>query len=77
MGWRLAVIMVFLLALGTGCPHTWGRGGTIDRAMEKDIQERLRQQRCHIGLEKWLELCSEPEDWELLNCPPACRFEYP
>jgi hypothetical protein len=77
MGWRLAVIVLLLLVLGTGCPHAWARGGTIDRALEKDIQERLRQQRCHIGSEKWLELCAEPDDWEVLDCPPACQFEFP
>jgi hypothetical protein len=77
MGWRLTVIGMLLLALGTGCPHTWGRGGTIDRALEKDIQKRLREHRCHIGPDQWIELCAEPEDWDVLNCPPACQFEYP
>ncbi|QRN97425.1 hypothetical protein JRI60_52280 [Archangium violaceum] len=33
-----------LLVLGTGCPHTYRKGGTLDRAMEKDEREN-RQQR--------------------------------
>jgi hypothetical protein len=77
MIWRLVVVSMLLLVIETGCPHTWGRGGTIDRAMERDLQERLRQQRCNIGPDKWLEICSEPEDWEPLGCPRACQFEYP
>jgi hypothetical protein len=36
-----------LSLVGTlGCPHAFGRGGTIDKAMLKDLKERLKDGRC-------------------------------
>ncbi|SEU35899.1 hypothetical protein SAMN05443639_12161 [Stigmatella erecta] len=30
------------LATTTACPHSFGREGTIDRAVHKDLMDRLR-----------------------------------
>jgi len=33
---RRLVVLVLLLTMETGCPHAWGRGGTIEVAPQKD-----------------------------------------
>jgi hypothetical protein len=58
-GKRLWVCTLSLV--GTlGCPHAFGRGGTIDRAIHKDLMERLKggpcsdrdlRQFCAIGMD--------------------------
>lgn len=40
MRW-MTVVCVLWLGGVTGCPHAFGRGGTLDRAMAMDIEERL------------------------------------
>ena len=50
------------LAGVTGCPHAFGRGGTIDRAAAKDLEERLEDYP-DCTPEVYQELClSEPHD---------------
>jgi hypothetical protein len=57
-----------LSLIGTlGCPHAFGRRGTIDRAIRQDIVERLQNGRCtpeqidlHCAEGKDLEACLEP-----------------
>ncbi|MGZ3457033.1 MAG: hypothetical protein ACXU86_00865 [Archangium sp.] len=39
-------MMMLLLAVETGCPQTWSKGGAIDQAMLKDIIEELRKHHC-------------------------------
>lgn len=38
---RHAMLMTVMggLVLGTGCPDVYGKGGKLDRAMEKDIND--------------------------------------
>jgi hypothetical protein len=36
------------LAGTLGCPHAFGKGGTIDNAMHKDLMERLQNGRCKL-----------------------------
>lgn len=40
---NLRVVLGFgsLLLIGTGCPHAWMKGGTVDRTMAKDMREML------------------------------------
>jgi hypothetical protein len=74
MAWRLAVLLTLLLAVCMGCPHAWGRGGSIDRAMAKDIQENLqRKHSCTLSEAEWVERCEDPADWEYFDCPQECR----
>ena len=76
MNWRLIACSTLLLAVGTGCPHAWGRGGTIDRATAQDIDEMLHEEDCPMDVPTWRALCSNPEAWESLECPPKCRVIY-
>lgn len=36
--WMVASVSIIHL----GCPHAWGRGGSIDQALEKDLAEYYR-----------------------------------
>jgi len=70
----LGVLLV--LATQSGCPYEWGRGGTIDRALEKDMREYYQMNRCALDEEQWLALCgrnrrTSPADLEA--CPVECQ----
>ena len=64
-----SVVGTWLLLLTTGCPHAFGRGGTIDQAALRDTIERLRKDSCHPddvleacggeGYEKCMDACEE------------------
>ncbi|KFE71035.1 hypothetical protein DB31_3165 [Hyalangium minutum] len=70
MRWKAAIIgwMVFFLM---GCPHSFGRGGILDRAAAKDTKEYLEdlngEQPCPSP-EELSQLCEERDD-------PACPRE--
>jgi hypothetical protein len=49
--------MAAVLLGAAGCPHAFGRGGTIDRAVYKDIIENLRANDCNP--EKVREVCGD------------------
>ena len=57
----MRVLLMRVLALCTACPETWREGGTIDRAMAKDIQEELHPPRkppaCQMSDEEWAKRC--------------------
>lgn len=40
MRWKSVACVLWLVGL-VGCPHAFGRGGTIDRAVAKDLKESL------------------------------------
>lgn len=71
------LILVLLLAVETGCPHAWGKGGTIDMAVEKSMWENAGswKQSCRLTPEEWVEKCQdlkyrpESEKWK---CPKEC-----
>lgn len=58
---RWVLLSIPVLALFTACPETWGKGGTMDKAMEQDTQDAMRKRRrpldCPMSDEKWAELC--------------------
>ena len=64
--------ILLLLGLATGCPHSWGRGGMVDRVMRKELKRYLAQNNCPLDTEDWYELCSERENQE--ECPAQCRL---
>jgi hypothetical protein len=57
------MVWVLWLAGLTGCPHAFGRGGTIDRAVAKDMEENLGPQslECTDAVRK--QLCPEGQEW--------------
>lgn len=74
---RRLLLLVPLLVLETGCPHAWGRGGTIDEALAKDMRESLSNRGCKLEDEEWWEQCGE-DFWsrpgiEQRACPRECR----
>ncbi len=69
--------LVPLLVLCTACPETWREGGTIDRALAKDLEEE-RRERNHeppcTPLEKWDEVCGEGQGAFIpAGCRDRCR----
>ncbi|HEX5753778.1 MAG TPA: hypothetical protein VFZ09_46750 [Archangium sp.] len=74
MRWRQVFAFTVVMAVGTGCPETWREGGTIDRAMAKDLEEELHQHDCPLSKEEWVRKCREPVEWEQQRCPHACQF---
>ncbi|WNG50782.1 hypothetical protein F0U60_46630 [Archangium minus] len=77
MGWRLTFFSTLLLAVCTGCPHAWGRRGTIEQAAAQDIDEMLHEEDCPLDVKTWKKLCSMPGNWESSQCPRECRIIYP
>ena len=59
----LAAVMG-MLVLGTGCPHTYRKGGKLDRAMQKDTNDRFKQRE-----EEFRNQELEEDDEERI-CPP-------
>lgn len=74
MRWRRVFAFTLLMAVGTGCPETWREGGTIDRAMAKDIEEELHRHDCDLSREEWERRCRFDEQWVELECPHQCQF---
>jgi hypothetical protein len=62
------------MAVGTGCPETWREGGTIDRAMSKDLAEELHRHDCSLSEAEWKRTCAIPARWERDDCPHECQF---
>jgi hypothetical protein len=73
MRWRFAFALT-VVVVGTGCPETWREGGTIDRAMAKDIEEELHRHDCDLSKEEWKENCDPPAKWKSFECPHECQF---
>jgi hypothetical protein len=72
MGGRLLVLG--LLLTGTmGCPETWGREGTIEQALHRDLV-RSRQERsaCTLSPEEWSERCRTENGRRPSSCPDDC-----
>jgi hypothetical protein len=68
MRWKTAGLCALALIGTLGCPHAFGRGGTIDRAASKDLKAQLGTARCD---EQQLEtFCGVGADWEL--CIEEC-----
>jgi hypothetical protein len=46
MHWKTAALCALTLVGTLGCPHAFGRGGTIDKASHKDAREALELGDC-------------------------------
>ena len=74
MRWRWVFAVTVWMTVGTGCPETWREGGTIDRAMAKDIEEELHRHDCPLSKEEWRMRCAAPALWGEFKCPHQCQF---
>lgn len=72
MRWTHVACVLWLAGL-TGCPHAFGRGGTIDRAMAKDVKESLAPlPKC---TSKLLEELCPPNQEPSAECLRVCGAE--
>jgi hypothetical protein len=62
-----------LLSVATGCPDTWGIGGTMDQAMARDIEAEMHRRECKLSKEEWNKKCFDPALWEDSGCPQECQ----
>ena len=64
-----------LLGLGAGCPETWGREGTIERAARQDWQEWMARGNCKLSEEEWGAKCEnyKPAQGNKTQCLTECR----
>jgi hypothetical protein len=70
MRWGLLVLCALSLAALLGCPHAFGRGGTIDRAARKAIEEHAQTGKCP-PVDEVEEICIQVGD---PNCLPGCPW---
>lgn len=64
MRWLTASLWIGMLAMAAGCPHAFGRGGTIDRAALKDVMENIQQNCTKQQIEQY---CQNIESEECMN----------
>ncbi len=61
-----------LLAMVTGCPHTWGKEGYVQRLSYENIRRNQpRFQYCTLIGEDWVSMCGDETDHNG-TCPEAC-----
>lgn len=73
MSMRLLTLLL-VLAVETGCPHAWARGGTIEMAVRKDMTQYFANRTCRMSERQWLELCDNRGPKETSpKCPKECR----
>ena len=72
------LMLTLLLAVEVGCPHTWGREGTIQEALQRDMTAYYAMKDCALPKEEWVDLCetfhergNNPAAQQL--CPLECR----
>ena len=68
---RNMTLWLMLLLASTACPHAFGKGGTIDRAVLKDMEETARPLRLTDCEPKTLQAVCLPEKLE--ECERQCR----
>jgi hypothetical protein len=72
------LMLALLLTVQVGCPHAWGRDGTIEQALKRDQLEYSSMRQCPLDVEEWIDVC---EDYHKRSnnpmaqrlCPPECR----
>jgi len=75
---RRLVMLTLLLSVQTGCPHAWGRDGTIEEALKRDMDAYYSMPNCTLEKAEWDDVCAtfyerkdNPAAQEL--CPLECR----
>jgi hypothetical protein len=74
MRWKQLACVVGLAGL-TGCPHAFGRGGTLERAVAKDVEENLDQMQSECTDEIFKLLCPEGQP-PSAQCLDQCGDEF-
>ncbi|MFY0566257.1 hypothetical protein ACN28E_20810 [Archangium lansingense] len=75
---RRLPILVLLLAVETGCPHTWRKGGAVDMMIERNMWEGsgVAKRPCQMDLHEWNEKCrgfKNKTREEKFQCPKECQ----
>ncbi|HLM42510.1 MAG TPA: hypothetical protein VK458_01530 [Myxococcaceae bacterium] len=75
---RRLVMLTLLLTVQTGCPHAWGRQGTIEKALKRDMDAYYSLRDCALEKLEWDDLCAtfhERKDNPAAQqaCPLECR----
>ncbi|MCY1082693.1 hypothetical protein [Archangium lansingense] len=78
----LLTLLPLLLIATVGCPHAWGRNGTIEQALERDVSEYYSLRDCTLDKQEWFDLCAtfyerESNSMARQLCPPECRPSRP
>lgn len=71
MGYRHIPLLLWVLLTSTACPHAFGKGGTIDRAVLKDMEENARPLRLTDCGPKTLQAICLPQKLE--ECARQCQ----
>jgi hypothetical protein len=79
---RRPVMLTLLLTVQTGCPHAWGRDGTIEEALERDMDAYYSMKDCALDAEAWKNSCmnfhqEKNDPAAQRRCPLECRPEEP
>jgi hypothetical protein len=66
------MLLLPLLAVGTGCLHTMGSAGFVSMALHKDMSEIQRA--CKMSTDEWLKFCDNRGPKKTApKCPKECR----
>jgi hypothetical protein len=72
------LLLLMLLTVQLGCPHAWGREGTIEEALERDMDAYFSMRDCALDQDTWEASClnfdqkkNDPEAQR--RCPLECR----
>jgi hypothetical protein len=71
MDYRHVPLLLWVLLTMTGCPHAFGKGGTIDRALLKDMMENTRPHKVTDCKPATLQAICLPETFE--ECRRQCQ----
>jgi hypothetical protein len=75
-------MLTLLLSVQTGCPHAWGIDGTIEEALERDIDAYYSMPDCALDEGAWKKRCfdfhqKKNDPKAQASCPPECRPNRP
>jgi hypothetical protein len=71
MNHRYVPLLFGMLLFGTACPHAFSKGGTIDRAVLKDMEESARALKLTDCEPETLQALCHPK--KLAECERQCR----
>lgn len=70
MRWMTAGLCALALVGALGCPHSFGRGGTIDTAIHRDVRESLEEDGEGCTAEEYEKYCVPDPNTE--QCRKIC-----
>jgi hypothetical protein len=73
---RRLVVLTLLLSVQSGCPHAWGRDGTIEEALTRDMDAYYSLRNCALDKDEWDDVCKTfHERRNNLRAQQACPLE--